>query len=206
MLIESNIKGHGLQFRTSESLFCPRHIDKGTLAMLSVTDFDNEGRVLDLGCGYGVVGIAAAMFVNSQEVFLTDIDNEAVNMSKYNAELNGVPNVNVVQSDGFRSLDATGFTLILSNPPYQSDFSVAKSFILKGFNRLALEGKFRMVTKRMLWYRNKFIATFGGVLVDEIDDYYVFTAIKKSKDYTNGLKSQHKKRSASPPRSRRKQK
>ena len=58
-------------------------------------------------------------------------------------------------SDGFRDIPDTGYTLILSNPPYHTDFRVAKHFIEKGFNRLAIGGKMVMVTKRRDWYKRK---------------------------------------------------
>lgn len=75
---------------------------------------------------------------------------------------NGVPEVRVFRSDGFRDIPDTGYTLILSNPPYHTDFRVAKHFIEKGFNRLAIGGKMVMVTKRRDWYKRKLIAISAG--------------------------------------------
>ena len=91
--------------------------------------------------------------------------------------------VKIVRSDGFSQLDDTGFTLILSNPPYHADFSVPKSFIEKGFNRLQIGGRMMMVTKRKEWYKNKLISIFGGVTIAEIDGYYVFASQKRSANY-----------------------
>ena len=82
-------------------------------------------------------------------------------------------------------MDASGFDLILSNPPYQTDFSVAKGFIEKGFNRLKIGGKLYMVTKRRAWYKNKMISVFGGVEIRETDGYYVFIAERRSLQYAN---------------------
>jgi len=93
--------------------------------------------------------------------------------------------VKAVVSDGFRSLDDTGFDLILSNPPYQSDFAVARHFIEKGFNRLKVGGRMVMVTKRREWYRNKLVAIFGGVKIREIDGYFVFEAERRDARYAN---------------------
>lgn len=191
-MIEVDIKGKHFQFAATDRLFCPRHIDAGTLAMLSAVDFANESQVLDLGCGYGVVGIVAAHFMDPERVWLLDCDESAVHISASNALINGVPNVNLVVSNGFSNLDAIGFSLILCNPPYQADFAVPKHFIEKGFNRLAMGGRMVMVTKRKLWYRNKLISTFGGVRVEEIDGYHVFTAERRTKAYVNGLKKQRR--------------
>ena len=60
MIIKANIKGFDLEFETSQKCFSSRKIDAGTLAMLSCVEFAQGQKVLDLGCGYGVVGITAA--------------------------------------------------------------------------------------------------------------------------------------------------
>lgn len=67
------------------------------------------------------------------------------------------------QSDGLKNIPEAGFTLILSNPPYHTDFSVAKEFIEDGFCKLLVGGKMLMVTKRLDWYRNRLSAVFGGI-------------------------------------------
>ena len=98
----------------------------------------------------------------------------------------------IVLSDGFSAVDEAGFDLILSNPPYQSDFSVAKRFIEKGFNRLKVGGKMMMVTKRLDWYRNRLRAVFGGVRVEQVDGYFVFTAERRSLSYASAAKKARK--------------
>ena len=182
-MIEVNLNGITMIFKTSPTLFSPRCLDAGTNAMLSCVAFSQNDKVLDLGCGYGIIGIYAALLIGEQRVTMADVDETAVAAAKENACLNGVPDVHIFQSDGLRSIDDAGYTIILSNPPYHADFSVAKHFIEKGFNRLVIGGKMVMVTKRKEWYKNKFIAVFGGVSVREIDGYYVFIAEKRSPSY-----------------------
>ncbi len=153
--------------------------------MLSCVEFQPDQKILDLGCGYGVVGLVAAAFAPPGQVWLVDKDPVAVRLSKENARLNGAPDVTVVLSDGFDGLGETGFDLILSNPPYQADFAVPKHFIEKGFNRLVIGGRMLMVTKRELWYRKKFTAIFGGVTVHPVDGYVVFEATRRRSGYAN---------------------
>ena len=184
-VIVAELMGHRLELETQPGLFSPSHADRGTLAMLSCTHFEPGMRVLDLGCGCGLVGILAARLCGEENVVLSDIDPLAAEVAGRNAVRNGVPGVKVVVSDGFSQLDEAGFDLILSNPPYQSDFSVAKAFIEKGFNRLKLGGRLMMVTKRRDWYRNKLAAVFGGVKVREIDGYQVFEAERRQLSYAN---------------------
>ena len=68
------IKGVELRFKTEDGVFSPSGIDKGTLAMLSQVVFSPGDRVLDLGCGYGVVGILAAKLIGSEQVVMLDRD------------------------------------------------------------------------------------------------------------------------------------
>jgi 16S rRNA (guanine1207-N2)-methyltransferase len=182
-MIEANIKGFELKFKTSDAVFSPRGIDKGTLEMLADAEFGENDKVLDLGCGYGAVGIVAAKTIGADRVFMIDIDMNAVELAMENAELNHAGAIEILQSDGFRGFREKDFTLILSNPPYHTDFSVAKEFIEKGFNRLVVGGKMIMVTKRKDWYKNKFIAIFGGVKIREAGEYFIFSAIKKDASY-----------------------
>ena len=184
-MIDVEIKGISLALETAPGLFSPQRADRGTLAMLSCVDFAPGMKVLDLGCGCGLVGILAAKLCGEANVVMCDIDPLAVAVAGKNALRNGVGGVKTVVSDGFSALDDTGFDLILSNPPYQSDFSVAKGFIEKGFNRLKQGGRMMMVTRRRDWYRNRLAAIFGGVKLREIDGYFVFEAQRRSGRYAN---------------------
>ena len=182
-MIVTELMGQRLELETRPGLFSPERVDRGTLAMLTHARFQPGMKVLDLGCGCGVVGILAARLCGEENVVLCDIDPLAVEVAAQNAGRNGVGGVQVAVSDGLSGIDDTAFDLILSNPPYQSDFSVAKAFIEKGFNRLKLGGRLLMVTKRRDWYRNKLCAVFGGVRIFDIDGYFVFEAERRSWHY-----------------------
>jgi len=188
-MLNVNVKGINMKFNTSNEVFSPQNVDKGTLAMLSVVEFSDNDKVLDLGCGYGIVGILSAKIVGATNVVMTDIDDKAVKLARENITFNNVEGVSLYQSDGFKNIDEKDFTLIFSNPPYHVDFSVPKEFIEKGFNRLVIGGKIYMVTKRKEWYKNKLVSIFGGVKITEVDGYYVFMAEKKTTTYSNKKKS-----------------
>ena len=184
-LIEAEILGARVELETQRGLFSPEHVDRGTLAMLQHVHIAPGMRIMDLGCGCGVVGIVAAKIAGEENVFLSDVDPAAVETARRNAERNGVGGVHIFVSDGFRDVDASAFDLILSNPPYQTDFSVAKGFIEKGFNRLKIGGRLYMVTKRREWYKNKLVSVFGGVEIRETDGYFVFVAERRGLRYAN---------------------
>lgn len=188
IMIEASIKNQIIKLWTMSDVFSPKAVDKGTLAMLRQVEFSLDDKVLDLGCGCGVVGITAAKIIGGEKVFCCDVSENSVELTRKNAGINGVPDITVILSDGFRQMSEKDFTIILSNPPYHTDFSVAKHFIEKGFNRLALGGRMLMVTKRRDWYKNKLIAIFGGVKIVESDGYFVFIAEKRSLNYSKSKK------------------
>ena len=180
-MIDVTIKSEEMKFYTVPILFSPKAIDKGTLAMLSVIDFQPGDKVLDLGCGYGVVGILAAKTIGHEKVILCDISSTAVRYARMNAAFNEVPELSIVESNGFSQITDRDFTLILSNPPYHADFSIPKHFIEEGYKRLKFGGRLVMVTKRLEWYKRKFISVFGGVKIFRIDGYFVFVGEKRRK-------------------------
>ena len=172
-----------LGFETSPGLFSPSKADPGTLALLAHVALKPDDKVLDLGCGYGLVGVWCARRIGADRVVMSDRDPAAVALAQANATRNGVAGIRTYVSDAFRGMPEKDFTLILSNPPYHEDFSVAKEFIAKGFNRLALGGRMMLVTKRRDWYRNRLLAVFGGVRIHESEGYLVFEAEKRNLDY-----------------------
>ena len=185
MTFSIRYQNHPYTFETSPELFSPKNLDRGTEAMLSTVSFEAGQKVLDLGCGYGVVGILAAKIVGAENVVMTDIEPTAVKMARSNAKLNQVAAVKIIQSDGLNDHHEMNFDWILSNPPYHKDFSIAKNFIMKGFNRLKIGGRMVMVTRRRLWYQKKLSSIFGGTDVHEIDSYFVFHSEKRRDTYAS---------------------
>ena len=179
MIIKEELHGQELTLDTGNYYFSPTSIDKGTSFMLSKVTVTQDDKALDLGCGYGIVGIWLRK-CGCGDVVMCDISEEGVELSRSNLERNGIEGIRVIKSDGLKEVPDSDFTLILSNPPYHTDFSVAKSFIEDGFRKLSIGGRMIMVTKRLDWYKNKLTSVFGGVRVFEQDGYFVFISEKRS--------------------------
>ncbi|MDO4291908.1 MAG: methyltransferase [Eubacteriales bacterium] len=178
MIVYKN-NGVELKFQTNDKVFSPKAIDAGTISMLSKVNFAPTDKVLDLGCGYGFVGIYAGQFISPSRITMSDISEDALELAKENIALNHVNGIKVVKSNGLDHIEDSGFTLILANPPYHEDFSVPKNYIEKGYKKLTVGGAMYLVTKRKEWYKKKLIAVFGGTKIYEVNGYYVFMAEKK---------------------------
>lgn len=176
--------GKEITIDSEVSLFSPSGADRGTLCMLSHIEFGEEQKVLDLGCGTGIVSLAACSGgVKPENIVMSDIDELAVATAMKNMSTNGYEGATGVVSDGFKDIPGKDYDLIISNPPYHTDFKVAKNFIEKGFNRLKIGGSMYMVTKRKDWYKNKLISVFGGVKIFEEEGYYIFVSQKRDVRY-----------------------
>jgi 16S rRNA (guanine1207-N2)-methyltransferase len=118
-IIDFRCRKHSLQFRASQSLFSSHEIDRGTrllLRTLEDVDLQPNSKILDLGCGYGVIGLSLAVACGA-DAHLVDRDALAVQYTRDNAELNGMERATVYGSLGFDDVTDTGFDLIVSNLP-----------------------------------------------------------------------------------------
>lgn len=179
--IDYEYNGRRLVFETDETLFSPGQIDKGTQAMLSLAEFKPGMKVLDLGCGYGIVGACAGTITGIGNVVMIDVNERAVKQAAENIERNFGEKAQVIVNNGLKGITEHDFDVILTNPPYHTDFCVAKEFIEDGYKALKTGGMIYMVTKRRTWYENKLKSIFGGVRVTEKDGYFVFVSEKRQK-------------------------
>ncbi len=139
-------KGHTLTFETDAGVFSRDGLDKGTALLLQALP-DLSGSVLDLGCGWGAVGISAAKAYPNIRVTMVDINNRAVELSRKNAQRNSV-SVKVEQSDGFSVLGEEKFSYILTNPPIRAGKQVIYDLFQKSAGHLLPGGSLYLVIRK----------------------------------------------------------
>lgn len=173
----SMYESFGCRFETVAGIFSPRGVDPGTALMLEALLPQVAGRrLLDLGCGAGVVGVAAAQ--QGADALAVDISARALRITAQNAAANGVA-LAVRPSDGLADLGDERFDLIATNPPFHEDFGVARRFVEGAHERLALGGSLYLVVRRAGWYAQKLRAVFGGYRLVERDGYSLFVAERR---------------------------
>ncbi len=197
MQIKAFLLDKSLTFKTTWGLFCPEEIDVGTKLLLkgifddekvlkslrgNSTDKSAPANVLDIGCGYGPIGIALAKAFPTATVDLIDKDFVAVDYSKKNALENGTENVNAYLSNGFSHVPTDRkYSLIVSNLPAK----VSKEFfwILFGeaFDHLETDGYFVVVVIKQLeiMARKNFNTLFGNSEVILRDKTYSVVVTRK---------------------------
>lgn len=118
--LETVLRGRSYRFVSDSGVFSKQGIDYGSRVLIEAMQLPAQASVLDVGCGYGPIGLAAAALVPEGHVTMVDINERAVQLAIENAERNGVKNVTVKQSDLFAEVKNERFDVILTNPPIRA--------------------------------------------------------------------------------------
>lgn len=143
--IKARLRSKEFEFYTASGVFSIKKIDKGTELLINNCKVKEDWEVLDLGCGYGPVGITIAKTTKSK-VTLTDINKRAIKLAKMNAKLNKVE-VTIKEGDLYESIKSKKFDTILTNPPYTAGRKICFKIIEESKNHLKQKGLLQLVAR-----------------------------------------------------------
>ncbi len=146
-LIRTHLRGYLFEFLTSSSVFSKRKVDLGTRLLIESMILPDKGYVLDLGCGYGPVGIAAAVSNPDLHVVMVDVNTRAVWLAKKNVKRNSVDNVEVRRGFLYESVKNTEFDVVLCNPPVSAGMPTVMAIIKGAPKHLKDSGSLQLVVK-----------------------------------------------------------
>lgn len=178
MLIKDELCDQPLQFYTTWGLFSPKSIDAGSRLLLDHIQINPEDHCLDVGCGYGPLGITLASKAPKGKTILIDKDFVAIEYSKKNIELNHLTNCEALLSNGFNQLANQRFNLIVSNLPAKVGNEMLSLFMIDAYNHLEPGGRFYVVTISGIrrYIERSFKQVFGN-----------YKKVKQGKTYTVAL-------------------
>jgi len=145
---EATLRGKTFRFTTDSGVFSKQGIDFGSKLLIETMRIGEDDRVLDVGCGYGPIGLAAAALAARGSVMMVDINERAVELAKENAKRNGIVNVDIIQSDLFEKVGQKTFTKILSNPPIRAGKQVVHHIFEMAFHHLTEGGELWIVIQK----------------------------------------------------------
>ena len=134
-----------LRFTTDAGVFSKDGLDRGTRILLEALP-PLSGRVLDLGCGWGPVGVLLGARYPSLDIVMTDVNARAAALARRNADANGV-RAHVVQGDGFEAVSGP-FDAIVTNPPIRAGKSVIYGLFERARDYLAPSGALYIVIRK----------------------------------------------------------
>ncbi|HIM95554.1 MAG TPA: class I SAM-dependent methyltransferase [Gammaproteobacteria bacterium] len=181
--IQTTLLGHDLTLKTRWGVFSPRAIDEGTLLLMKYLDINEHDKCLDLGCGYGPIGLSVAKSCPQGEVHMVDKDFVAVELSNNNAKLNHIDNAKAYLSDAFLSVNKDNyFDQIISNVPAKVGREQLSIILYDAYDALKPGGKITFVTINGLrhFIKDNFKSVFGNYKkLKQGQKYTISQAIKK---------------------------
>ena len=166
-----------LRLVSRPGIFCHGRLDDGTRALLAAADVAGATRILDLGCGTGVIGLAAALRCPEASVTLVDSFARAVECTRCNIEAAGLEARCEVLLTADPAADlAPGYDLVLTNPPYYGNYRISEAFLTAARALLVPGGRLILVTKGIEWHEARMGELFGGVATRQRGGYWLLEA------------------------------
>lgn len=179
--VKVELLNHPFTFLTDSGVFSKKMVDFGSQVLLETLNFKENERVLDLGCGYGPLGISLAK-VQRVDATLVDINNRALDLARKNATNNQVA-VTIFQSNIYENISGH-FERIISNPPIRAGKRVVHSIIEESIDFLVVNGDLTIVIQKKQGApsaKAKMATIFGNVEILRKDKgYYVLRSIKQA--------------------------
>ncbi|EQC76115.1 Ribosomal RNA small subunit methyltransferase [Streptococcus sp. HSISS2] len=143
--LKVNLLGESFQFYTDAGVFSKKMIDFGSQVLLNSLDLEDGKTLLDVGCGYGPLGISLAK-VQGVKVTMIDINSRAIDLAKQNAERNKV-DADIFQSNIYESVTGK-FDYVISNPPIRAGKKVVHQVIEEAYDHLNQGGTLTIVIQK----------------------------------------------------------
>ncbi len=176
LLIEAELMGKPLKLATTWGIFSPREIDSGTDLFLKYLEIKEDEIALDIGCGYGPLGLAIAANALKGQVHMVDKDFVAVDYANKNAQKNNLGNAKAYLSNGLSAVPKDMmFTTVVSNIPAKVGKEMLSILLHDVHAHLEPGGQFVVVTINGLrqYMKRNFMEVFGN-----------YDKVKQGKDYT----------------------
>lgn len=177
------LRGFELKFHSTWGLFSPREIDAGSRLLIDYLEINNSDICLDLGCGYGAIGLCMAKIAEKGKVFMVDKDFVAVEYAKKNANINKLNNCEIFLSNAFSNIpDEIKFDVIASNLPANVGKEMLSIILTDAKKYLKENGKLYIVTIAGLreFIKRNFKEIFGNYeKIKQGREHAVYLAVKE---------------------------
>lgn len=178
------LKGHKFHFVTDSGVFSRNTIDYGSRVLIetfSAMDLP-KGPLLDVGCGYGPIGLTLAA-TTERFVEMIDINQRAIDLAKRNAGRNQIENVAIHESNIYETVNETAYAAILSNPPIRAGKKVVHAILSDAYPLLTEGGTLTVVIQKKQGApsaEKKMKEVFGNCTILTKDKgYYILQSIKE---------------------------
>jgi 16S rRNA (guanine1207-N2)-methyltransferase len=164
------------RFKTDNGVFSKREVDFGSRLLIEAFEMPEvAGPILDVGCGYGPIGLSIAKDFPNRLVHMIDVNERAIELARGNASQNQINNVEIYESDRLLNVKATNFAAVLTNPPIRAGKKTVHDIFEESYDHLAVEGELWVVIQKKQGAQSA---------IEKLQElFYVVETVDKSKGY-----------------------
>lgn len=171
------------RFSTNSGVFSKDKVDYGTKLLLNnIVIHKKSGKLLDLGCGYGVLGVILGENYKNLDIDMVDVNERAVTLANYNLQLNGVNGVNCYVSNIYEGVSSK-YDYIVTNPPIRAGKDVLLQFLVGSYDYLVSDGQLWFVMRKDHGVKTMILRLqelFDVQIVCRDKGFYIVKCVKKN--------------------------
>ena len=172
-LIKVKIFDREYSFYTDNGVFSKGKLDFGTRTLLeSLPLNDIKGKVLDVGCGYGVIDIILSKITNASYEGV-DVNKRALHLADMNAKLNNIFNVKFYESNCYENVNGK-YNIIITNPPIRAGKKIVYEIVMNARNHMEDDGVLYIVIRKEQGAKS---------MIRDLEEYYIPEVINKNKGF-----------------------
>ncbi|MBF7023367.1 class I SAM-dependent methyltransferase [Staphylococcus kloosii] len=177
---------HNLKLITDSGVFSKGKIDFGSDLLIRTFLKSNppgpKKKIVDVGCGYGPIGLMIAKCSPHHEVTMVDVNERALTLAKKNKKSNHIDNAEILKSDGLTQTIDNNYDAIVTNPPIRAGKQVVHRILEDAYSKLKTDGSLYVVIQKkqgMPSAKKKMEETFSNVeVIDKSKGYYILKSVK----------------------------
>lgn len=178
------LKNNTLSFISDSGVFSKNTVDFGSRLLIeNFATNSTDGKILDVGCGYGPIGLALAKTYPAMKVDMVDVNKRAIELAKENATLNHIDNATIFESSVYENVTADDYRYILSNPPIRAGKVIVHQILSDAYDHLISGGELWIVIQKKQGgpsAQKKMEAVFGNVeMVARDKGYFIYKSVKQ---------------------------
>ena len=181
---EFTLRGKKFRFKTDSGVFSKKEVDFGSRLLIdsfSLAD-ESEGDILDVGGGYGPIGLSLAFAYPQKKVEMVDVNARAIELAKENAEANMIPNIKIYESNMLSAVENKSFSAVVTNPPIRAGKQIVHQIFTDSYRHLLPGGELWVVIQKKQGApsaMDKMEEVFGNVeVVAKKKGYFILVAKK----------------------------
>ncbi|MFS0784199.1 class I SAM-dependent methyltransferase [Bacillus sp. 1P06AnD] len=146
---EFTLRGKAFKFKTDNGVFSKKEVDFGSRVMIEAfTEPTIPGPILDVGCGYGPIGLSIGYSFPDRTIEMVDVNERAIELAKENAANNHISNTTVYESNVFSNVKGTSYAAIMTNPPIRAGKKIVHEILEKSYGHLSPGGELWVVIQK----------------------------------------------------------